>query len=253
MARAARLARAHADNASGPFEVSDAETDNLAVSTPGQERTLHKRTERGFAGVDESPRLGVIEIADLRCACFTKRFHPAPSFIARGMPLAEGEVQRGLEHAQDSVGARTALAHSIRILEIDFADVPPFRRLAGPQTGRCLGEGGMPLPYQCRRQPIDFVSSELQPYERISGDFEAIERLPAAAFVIGDVVVEAAVDGVGSSFAFGIERGEPVSRVGLGLRVVEDALAIRIERVIGRAERRLTSSLAGRSIVPLAF
>jgi hypothetical protein len=97
------------------------------------------------------------------------------------------------------------------------------------------------------------VSSKLGTHKGVSGDFKAIERLATAAFVIGDVVVEAAFDGVGSSLAFGIKRSEPVPRLGLGLRVAESALAISIERVIGRAERRLTSSLAGRSIVPLAF
>jgi hypothetical protein len=88
------------------------------------------------------------------------------------------------------------------------------------------------------------VSSELRPDQRVSGNFEPIERLPAAAFIIGNVVVEAAVNGIRSNLALGVNRGEPLPRLGLGPRIVEDALAIRVERVICGAERRLTSALA---------
>jgi hypothetical protein len=130
MARAASLARAHADSAGVGAEVTDAETDDLAISTPGQKRALHQRTEDGSAGVDEPLRLRVIEIANFRRASFTERLNPAPSLIACRMPLAEREVQRGLEHAQDTIGARPALTHGVGILKIDFADVPPFCGLA---------------------------------------------------------------------------------------------------------------------------
>src|SRR5208337_4118884 len=113
MARAASLACAHADSAGVAVEVTDAKTDDLAVPAAGQKRALDKRTESRFAGVDEPLRLGVIEIADLRCAGFTEWLDPAPSLIARGKPLAEGEVERSLEHAEDTVCARAALAHRV--------------------------------------------------------------------------------------------------------------------------------------------
>src|SRR5689334_7990659 len=64
------------------------------------------------------------------------------------------------------------------------------------------------------------------------------------ALVIGDLVVEASIDNIRSSLTLGIERGEPIPRLSLGLPIVEDPLPIRIERVIGRTERCLTSSVA---------
>ena len=64
-----------------------------------------------------------------------------------------------------------------------------------------------------QRAESGFASIHERPNERVSGDFETVERLPTAAFVIRDVVIETAVDGVGSSLAFGIERGEPTPRL----------------------------------------
>jgi hypothetical protein len=100
----------------------------------------------------------------------------------------------------------------------------------------------MPFPHHCRRQSIDLVGSEPRPDERVSGDFEAIERLTAAEFVIGDVVVEAAIDRVGAGLALGIERGEPVPRLRLG--VIEDALAICFQHVVSGTQRCLTPTFA---------
>jgi hypothetical protein len=69
----------------------------------------------------------IIEIADLRGARFAERLDPSPSLIARRMPLAEGEVERGFQHAQDSVGGGAALAYCVRIFEINFANILPIR------------------------------------------------------------------------------------------------------------------------------
>jgi hypothetical protein len=46
---------------------------------------------------------------------------------AARMSLPEREVERGLEHAQDAVGGSPELPHGIGILDIDVADVLPFR------------------------------------------------------------------------------------------------------------------------------
>src|SRR6516162_5153192 len=96
----------------------------------------------------------------------------------------------------------------------------------------------MPLPDHRRCQLLDFTNSELGANKRVRGNFEAIERFAATAFVIGDVVVEAAIDDIGSDLLCGIEGGEPSPRLGLGARVVENALAVGVEYVIGGTEPR---------------
>jgi len=186
-------------------------------------------------------RLRVAQVADLWSARPAKRLDPAPSLVASHMPLAESQVERGLQHAEDAVGSRPALTHRIGILAINVADVPLLRRLARAQTGRRLGERAVPLPDQCRRQGVHFESAELWPNEGVDGDLKAVECLAAAARVVGDVVVQATIDGIGSGFRLGVERSEPLARLGLRLAVVEDAFAIGVERVIGGAEPTFTA------------
>jgi hypothetical protein len=195
----------------------------------GEKRALRQRTELRFAGIDQSPRFGLVQVADLRSARFAEGLYPTPGLISRGMSLPEREVERGLEHVQDALGGRPTLPHGIGILDIDVADVLPFRCLAGPETGGRLGECGMPLPNHGRRQVSDFVCSELRPDEGVGADFEPIKRLAAAALVVDDVVVQAAVDRGWAGSRLDIERSEPVSRLGLRLRIIQDALAIGIE------------------------
>src|SRR5262245_52003506 len=50
---AAGFASTHADHAGVAVEVPDTETDNLTVSTPGEKRALHQRTELRLASVDQ--------------------------------------------------------------------------------------------------------------------------------------------------------------------------------------------------------
>src|SRR5205085_417406 len=53
------LAGSNADRARIPVEVSDVETDDLAISTAGQKRALYQRSESGPAGVDKALRFGM--------------------------------------------------------------------------------------------------------------------------------------------------------------------------------------------------
>jgi len=89
MARTTGLARAHANGTGVAVEVSGPEIDDLAIPTAGQKCALHQRAETGLAGIHEPLRLGVSQVANLRRTRLSERLDPAPSLIARGMPLAE--------------------------------------------------------------------------------------------------------------------------------------------------------------------
>lgn len=76
-----RLADTHTDGAGIAIEVRCLEIDDFAIPAAGQKRALHQRTETRIRGIDEPPRLGMGEIADLRGARFAERFDPPPHVL----------------------------------------------------------------------------------------------------------------------------------------------------------------------------
>jgi hypothetical protein len=208
--------------------------DELAVAAAGQEGCLHQRARARLAGIDEPLGFGMREVADLRRTRVPERFDPSPSFVALCMSLAEGQIERGLEYPEDAVGGGATLADRVRIVAIELTDNPE-----AAQPGGRLSDREMPRPDRGRRQGLDLARAELGPDEGVRGDFQAVERLPPTPLIVGDVIVKAAVDRVRAGRGRGVERGEPVPRLRLGLGVIEDALAVGIKRVVGRAERRL--------------
>jgi hypothetical protein len=129
----AAFADRHGDDAGFSPEIDRSQPGDLAVSHAGKHPGHDDRAQVGVADVHQPDDLVIGEVADAGRVHLAERLHGLPRRLGLNPPFVVCEVQRRLQHAQDSVRGRPARPDGIVVGRIDHPPFLPARR-ASPRA-----------------------------------------------------------------------------------------------------------------------